>query len=110
MRGDDDGFAAPAPGGRPWLLPSLVRMNRYLLLLLIIPFGVLYFWPNWEEQAHARQKLDTVSGERDVLAARASRLKQKLQLIRNNPEYLEIVARDVLDMKKVDEIILNFDE
>jgi cell division protein FtsB len=97
---------------RPSLLQSLVRMNRYALLLLLVPAGVIYFWPGaeWKRQESAKQTLTELTTQRDALAQKVARLERKLELIKNDPEYLETMARDRLSLQKDGEIILHFEE
>lgn len=106
---DEAGPPQP-PADRPSLLQGLVRMNRYLLLLLLIPAGVIYFWPQWKEQEEAKKKLAEITLQRDVLAQKADKLEKKLELIKNDPEYLETMARDKLSLQKDGEIILHFED
>lgn len=106
---DEAGHPHPS-ADRPSLLQSLVRMNRYLLLLLLVPAGVIYFWPDWKGQEVARQNLSERTQERDVLAQKVAKLEKKLELIKNDPEYLETMARDKLSLQKDGEIILHFED
>jgi cell division protein FtsB len=103
----------PHPGAdRPSLLQSLVRLNRYALLLLLIPAGVIYFWPGpeWKKQEAAKQTLHDLTTQRDGLVHKVEKLEKKLELIKNDPEYLETMARDRLSLQKDGEIILHFEE
>lgn len=109
MTKEEVGFEIPS-AERPWLLSRLVRMNRYLILLLLIPAGVIYFWPNWGEQEKARQELEKSTRNRDTLAALKTKRKNTLELLKTDPEFLEIMARDKLGLQKEGEIILHFDE
>lgn len=95
---------------RPNFLARLVRLNRYLLALLVIPAAVLYFRPPLKEQEAARAKLAEVTTRRDELKADAERLQRKLELIKTDPEYLESMARDRLNLQKDGEIILRFED
>jgi cell division protein FtsB len=84
-------------------------MNRYLLLLLLIPLGVIYFKPPYAEQQEAQRRLEELTLQRDATKEKAARLKRKLDLIRNDDEYLEAMARDRLHLQKDGEIIVRFD-
>jgi cell division protein FtsB len=108
-----DEAGAPHSGAeRSSLLQSLVRLNRYALLLLLVPAGVIYFWPGleWKKQETAKQTLTDLTTQRDALAQKVARLEKKLELIKNDPEYLETMARDRLSLQKDGEIILHFEE
>lgn len=93
---------------RGWLLTRLVRMNRYLLLLLLIPAGIIYFWPDWGKQEQAQQRLSELKVVLNQRQVEASTLKRNLGLIKNDPAYLEVMARDKLGMQKDGEYILHF--
>ena len=109
MLPDEIGYAMPA-AERPGLLARLVKLNRYLLLLLLIPLGLIFFWPPYQEQEHARLRLDQLELQRDAFQDKAARLRKKLELIRTDPAYLETMARDRLHLQKDGEVILRFEE
>lgn len=109
MSPEEIGHANPA-AERPGLLSGLVRMNRYLLLLLIIPAGIIGFWPPYKDLEHARQRLAQLELQRDAFKDKATRLEKKLELIKNDPEYLEAMARDRLHLQKDGEKVVRFDD
>src|SRR5436190_4576801 len=96
---EEIGYAIPA-AERPGILARLVRMNRYLLLLLFPVAGVIFFRPPYAELEHAQQRLREKEVVRDTLKERAARQEQKLELIKNDPEYLEDMARDRLQRRE----------
>ena len=100
----------PAVAEGPNFLARLVKLNRYLLLLLIIPTGVIYFWPPFEDQKMAEQKLALLSRKRDTLKTEVQHLEQKQNHIKNDPDYLETMARDRLHLQKDGEVILRFED
>jgi len=105
---EEYGYELPA-GERPGLLAGLVRMNRYLIFLLIIPAGVIYFWPPLAQKEKAEADLVALVAQRDSLKSDMALLEQKLDLIRNDSDYLEVMARDRLHLQKDGEVILRFD-
>lgn len=109
MPREDFGHDAPE-GERTGILGGLVRLNRYLLVLLIIPAGLIYFWPPFKERDAAQERLQALVQERDVLKEKTTRFQQKLELIKNDPDYLEAMARDRLHLQKDGEVILRFDD
>lgn len=109
MPTEEFGFEGPEQD-RPNFLGRLVRLNRYLLALLVIPVALLYFRPPVKEQEEARQRLADLASHRDQLKAEAERLQRKLELIKSDPEYLESMARDRLNLQKDGEIILRFED
>ncbi|MEZ0389867.1 MAG: septum formation initiator family protein [Verrucomicrobium sp.] len=109
MPEEEFGYDDPSTD-RPNFLTRLVRLNRYLLALLVIPAGVIYFRPPLKEQEAARHRLEELTAKRDILKADATRLQTKLELIKTDPEYLETMARDRLNLQKDGEIILRFED
>jgi cell division protein FtsB len=107
--GYDDAPAADRPNFFERVVRLLVRLNRYLLALLIIPIAVVYFRPPREEQQVAREQLAALTARRDELQKEALRLHTKLELIKTDPAYLETMARDRLNLQKDGEIILRFE-
>lgn len=92
------------------IVDALVRVARYSLVLLIIPAGLLFFWPPFEEKEAALQKLADLTTKRDALLEKKNIMQDELNLIRNNAEYLEIKARDRLHMQKDGEIVMQFEK
>ena len=54
--------------------------------------------------------MDEKVAERDAKQAERDRLQLKYDLIRKDKDYLEIMARDRLEMQKDGEVILRFSE
>lgn len=100
----------PVTSGRSGLLSGLVKLNRYLLVFLIMPAGVIYLWPPFKDQDAALNKLDELTVQRDELKQKAALMEQKLDLIQNDAEYLEAMARDRLNLQKDGEIIVRFED
>jgi hypothetical protein len=109
MPPEEIGYAIPA-AERSGILARLVKLNRYLLLLLIIPAGIIGFWPPYKALEEARQHLSAKELVRDVKADVKSGKERKLELINNDPEYLEVVARDRLQLQKDGEKVFRFEE
>ena len=109
MPPEEIGYAIPA-AERRGLLSGLVRMNRYLLLLLIIPAGIIGFWPDYKELEQAQHRLGVLELQRDTAKGKSARLEKKLELIKTDPEYLEAMARDRLQLQKDGEKVFRFEE
>ena len=93
---------------RPSLLARLVRMNRYMLALLILPISLFTFWPPYREERAQQEVVRQRTVTKNALKKEADLLKLKLDLIKNDPEYLEITARDRLSMQKEGETVVQF--
>lgn len=99
-----------ADTGRLGVLSGLVKLIRVMLVLIVMLFGVIYFWPPFKDREAALQKLDELNAKRDELKQRAVMMEQKLDLIQNDSEYLEAMARDRLNLQKDGEIIVRFED
>jgi cell division protein FtsB len=93
---------------RPSLLARLVRLNRYVLGLLILPISLFTFWPPYQQERTLQALVRQRAATRDELKKKDDLLKLKLDLIKNDPEYLEITARDRLSMQKEGETVVQF--
>jgi cell division protein FtsB len=109
MPSEEIGYAIPAAERRGFL-SGLVRLNRYALLLLIIPFGIVGFWPDYKRLDHVRQSLSEKELLRDHKKEELNRKQQKAELIKSDPAYLEVIARDRLQLQKDGEKIFRFEE
>lgn len=109
MPSEEIGYTIPA-AERPGVLSRLVKLNRYAILLLIPAFGIVGFWPPFAALEDARQRLSELELQRDTYKDKATRLEQKLDLIKNDPQYLEVMARDRLQLQKDGEKVFRFEE
>ncbi len=108
MAYEEFGFDHPEEE-RPSLLARLVRLNRYIIALLFIPLAALIWWPPFSEEAGKHEVVLALESKRDEAKAKTDRLREKLELIKTNPEYLEIMARDQLHLQKDGETIVRFE-
>ncbi|MCE9519002.1 MAG: septum formation initiator family protein [Verrucomicrobia bacterium] len=101
---------APHSQGRSSFLARATMFNVLLLLAMIVPFCVLAFRPPAAEEAAQRARLHELESRRDGLMSDKARLRQKSDLVANDPEYLELMARDRLMMQKDGEYIFRFED
>jgi cell division protein FtsB len=100
---------APEEEKPGWLMWG-TWLNLALLLLLIVPFLLLKFRPPVAQEKAEQELVDKKVTERDAKQAERDRLQLKYDLIRKDKDYLEIMARDRLEMQKDGEVILRFSE
>jgi cell division protein FtsB len=88
------------------------RLNRVLAALLLLAgllVAVSLFLPRYKQLSQSRAQIDAlqleVTQQRNVLARRS----REVNLLKNDPEYLEIIARDRLDLMKPGETILRLE-
>lgn len=98
----------PLPEERPGILSRLVKMNRCFLLLLVIPTTAIGWRPPYAELERQKVELKKQEARREELRQEVARKKEKLELIKNDASYLEVVARDLLESQKDGETIVFF--
>ncbi|MFV1994234.1 MAG: septum formation initiator family protein [Verrucomicrobiales bacterium] len=89
-----------------------LRLNRVLLVLmfLLVMAGILsLFWPEMERRKELESNLLQLTETRDALRERRQKLGARLEWLKTDPEYLETVARDRLDLQKDDELIIRIE-
>ena len=104
-------FAADLPShkkGGGWLFRATV-FNLCLFTALIVPMLFLYYKSPASQEETERAKLAQLEEERGALRTERAQLRQKMDLIQKDPDYLEVMARDRLQMQKDGEIILRFE-
>jgi cell division protein FtsB len=100
----------PPREARSSFLARATMVNVLLLLAMIVPFSVLAFRPPAAEEEAQRVRLRELEDRRDRLVAEKARLRQKSDLIAKDPEYLELMARDRLQMQKDGEFVFRFED
>jgi cell division protein FtsB len=78
-----------------------------LALLLFVGLGV-YGWQGVVRLRHMRQQLETLERDNVTLRQQAERLTQTIDRLRNDPAYLERIAREEQGMVRPGETILKF--
>jgi cell division protein FtsB len=88
------------------------RLNRFLFLLIVLVFiaavVVLFRGPLLEQRQQAARVEELKAG---IAAQKALLNKQtrEADLLQNDPEYIETIARDKLDMMKEGETVFRMD-
>ena len=88
------------------------RINRVLQVLVVAGFlltvGVM-FYPVWQKQNDMRLRLLGLEAERTEKSAELAKSQRQLDLLRNDREYLETIARDRLNVMKPGETIFRIE-
>ncbi len=91
-------------------LTLVVRFGKFLLVLLIVPSIMIIFRPKKSEQDAMKARVAMLTKQRDVLRdARDQRLR-RVDWIKSDTDYLEMAARDRLDLQKEGEYIIRFED
>ena len=83
-------------------------LNRFLILLIIcgtLALALMTFYPEWKKLYAMRQKLQQERQELAQLKNQATHREEELHLLQHDKEYLELIARDRLDLMKPNETI-----
>jgi cell division protein FtsB len=88
---------------------AVLKVARFILLLLTIPVVYVLCDNPMDKQAAMRGKLEQLQGERDVLKSHRDKLLRRMEWIKNDNDYLEMAARDRLHLQKEGEYILRFE-
>jgi cell division protein FtsB len=88
---------------------AVLKVARFVLLLLIIPVVYVLCDNPMDEQAAMRNKLDQLKVQRDTLKTDRDKLLRRMEWIKNDNAYLEMAARDRLHLQKEGEYVLRFE-
>jgi len=88
---------------------AVLKVARFVLLLLTIPVVYVLCDNPMDKQAAMRGKLEQLQAERDVLKTDRDKLLRRMEWIKNDNAYLEMAARDRLHLQKEGEYILRFE-
>jgi len=85
------------------------RALGVLILFCIVLLGIFIFYPQIERRRElARQLEEEQATLRDEEAQRAN-YRREVHLLENDPEYVEVIARDRIGVMKEGETIFRFD-
>ncbi len=87
-------------------------LNCALLILVIVGFflGVgIIFYPVWHQQHDMRARLASLERELTERQQHLSSSQEKISLLKTDPEYLETIARDRLDLMKPGETVFRIE-
>ena len=89
---------------------QLNRVLRFLLAIAFLLVIVSLFLPQYKKIKQSRAEIDALQSqvtEQKMLLARQTR---EVNLLKTDPEYLETIARDRLDLMKEGETIFRLEE
>ena len=87
-------------------------LNRLMLIAILLVFcigGAIAFVPLLQQNAKVNSRIETLQTTLTTEKARLVRNTKEVQLLQNNPEYLEIMARDRLNLMKEGEVIIRLE-
>ena len=86
----------------------LLRVAKFVLLLLIVPVILVVFHNPLDEQTAMREKLEQLKEQRDDLKVERDKWLRRKDWLEKDDAYLELQARDRLNRQKEGEYVLRF--
>jgi len=86
------------PGTKPDLWQRLSRLMEGVLYLLVLAAVMRVFWPEVEHQNDLNAQLASIEVVREQREADVNRLQMEYQLLKNDRDYIESIARDRLNL------------
>ena len=84
------------------------RINKVLAALVVLGvflgIGVM-FYPVWQKQQDMRARVAALTVEKEEKSAQLAAARRELELLKNDPEYVETIARDRINVMKPGETI-----
>jgi cell division protein FtsB len=86
----------------------LLRVAKFILLLLMAPAILVLFHNQLDEQNAMREKLEQLKHQRDSLKQERDKWLRRKDWLEKDDAYLELQARDRLNRQKAGEYVLRF--
>lgn len=90
------------------LLPVVNRLLLVLIFFGIFSLVLMAFYPEWKKLSRMHQTLENDRSTFMKLQKETARRERELYLILHDKDYLELIARDRLDLMKPNETIFRF--
>ena len=92
-----------------WLRSFLNRILYLLILLAAVILLICWFLPLVKEQQRQQKALQALKQQVQIERTKYNKESKKLNLLRNDPAYTELLARDKLDLMKPGETIFRME-
>jgi cell division protein FtsB len=93
----------------PEIWHALNRFMVFLICLAGLVFIAFWFYPEIRRSEGLNVQLKKKLDEKAAEELKNERYQREVRLLKNDPEYMEIIARDKLDMMKDGETIIRLD-
>jgi len=95
-------------GGNIWA--TLVPIIQGAIVIGLLAVVGLFFLPVIQTEKHYKEQIATLQREAAAAEEQQTQLKLQMEYMKNNPGYVEHIARDQLNMGKPGETIIRFDK
>lgn len=93
--------------GNVWA--KLVRLTRWLVVIAAFALLMVFFSPVFFKSKDLKAEKEKIKQKIAAEQQRNRQLTREFDLVKTNPEYVERIARDKLNLGKPDEMIFRFD-
>lgn len=94
---------------KPGIVSTLIRVVIILIALAVVTILVSLFLPELRNRREQAAKVDNLKMQVEQQKAILTLRNKQIELLKNDPSYLETIARDKLDLMKEGETILRLD-
>jgi cell division protein FtsB len=94
-------------GGNIWA--TLVPIIQGAIVVGLLAVVGLFFLPVIQTEKHYQDQIAAIQRETAAAEEQQNQLKLQMEYMKNNPAYVEHIARDQLNMGKPGETIIRFD-
>jgi len=91
------------------LLNAINRLLKFLIFVVLIVLGICTFVPQINKKRETEQRIEQLKAEVAKQTELLARRKREEDLLKNDPQYLETIARDKLDVMKEGETIIRIE-
>jgi len=89
---------------------TLVPIIQGAIVIGLLAVVGLFFLPVIETEKHYKEQIATLQREAAAAEEQQDQLKVQMEYMKNNPAYVEHIARDQLNMGKPGETVIRFDK
>ena len=105
MTGHQGTHAAARRHRQSEFLRNAVRVMWSLIAAVVLLLAGFTFYPEWTRLSDMKKDLAAQKAKLEELKKTTEGREREVQLLQNDPHYLEMIARDRLDMMKEGETI-----
>lgn len=105
-----DAYENYAPPKEDWVRGLLNRVLHLLVFIAIVILLTCWFLPLLRERQKQQRALQALKEQVEQERALLNRRTRRLNLLQSDQSYLELLARDKLDMMKPGETIFRIDQ
>ena len=87
----------------------LVHLTKWLLVAGVVILLLALYLPPYQEANRYKNQIDAYQHQIAILKDRNEELSQTLELLKTNPDYVQRIARDKLNLGRPGEMIFRFD-